>query len=157
MECGTPGIWVMYFIAMLGFTIPGQTISYDVPITVFSALVAVTVVSVGLLVVGFSRGGTGPLLIAGAVTGCGVASMHYIGMNAIRRCRAHGAHQRGMAGTGGMTGGQSAAAPARRTPGARHTAPPLRIFLLRSAGVGQLSTDRIHGAVAAGGWRWPCT
>jgi len=84
VSIGTTGIWVMHFIAMLGFTIPGQTIRYDVPVTVLSALVAVIVVSFGLLVVSLSRGGIGPLLIAGTITGCGVASMHYIGMDAMR-------------------------------------------------------------------------
>jgi NO-binding membrane sensor protein with MHYT domain len=83
VSIGTTGIWVMHFIAMLGFTIPGQTIRYDVSLTIFSALVAVIVVSAGLLVVSLSRGGIGPLLIAGAITGCGVASMHYIGMGAM--------------------------------------------------------------------------
>src|SRR6266566_7443111 len=70
LSIGTPGIWVMHFIAMLGFTIPGQTIRYNVPLTVLSALVAVIVVSFGLLVVSLSRGGIGPLLIAGTITGC---------------------------------------------------------------------------------------
>ena len=32
----TTGIWVMHFVAMLGFTIPGQTITYNVPVTIAS-------------------------------------------------------------------------------------------------------------------------
>ncbi|MGE5287325.1 MAG: MHYT domain-containing protein [Micromonosporaceae bacterium] len=84
LSIGIPGIWVMHFVAMLGFTIPGQTIRYDVPITILSALVAVAVVSVGLLIVGFGGQGHMPLLLGGLIIGFGVASMHYIGMAAMR-------------------------------------------------------------------------
>ena len=52
---GTTGIWVMHFIAMLGYTIPGMTIRYNVPITIPSMLIAVVVVFIGLLIVGFGR------------------------------------------------------------------------------------------------------
>jgi NO-binding membrane sensor protein with MHYT domain len=80
----TTGIWVMHFIAMLGFTIPGQTITYNVPVTLLSMLIALVVVGTGLFIVGFSRQGARPLLLGGLVVGLGVASMHYIGMAAIR-------------------------------------------------------------------------
>ena len=36
ISLGAAGIWSMHFIAMLGFTIPGQTILYNVPITIVS-------------------------------------------------------------------------------------------------------------------------
>jgi NO-binding membrane sensor protein with MHYT domain len=78
------GIWAMHFIAMLGFTIPGESIRYSVPVTILSMVIAIVVVGAGLFIVGFSRGGTGPLLLGGVVIGLGVASMHYIGMAAIR-------------------------------------------------------------------------
>ena len=84
ISIGTTGIWVMHFIAMLGFTIPGQTISYSVPVTILSMLIAVGVVSVGLLIVGFGGEGLGPLLLGGTIIGLGVASMHYLGMAAVR-------------------------------------------------------------------------
>ena len=81
----TTGIWVMHFIAMLGFEIPGQAIGYSVPVTLLSMLIALVVVGAGLFIVGFSRpGGAGPLMLGGLVVGLGVASMHYIGMAAIR-------------------------------------------------------------------------
>ncbi len=67
LSIGTTGIWVMHFIAMLGFTIPGETIHYNVPITILSMLIAVAIVCVG-----------------GLITGVGVASMHYTGMAAMR-------------------------------------------------------------------------
>src|SRR5262249_21631338 len=59
VSIGTTGIWVMHFIAMLGFTIPGQVITYNVPVTILSMLTAVAVVSGGLFIVGF--GGQGPV------------------------------------------------------------------------------------------------
>ena len=44
LSIGTTGIWVMHFIAMLGFAIPGETIRYNVPFTILSMLIAVVVV-----------------------------------------------------------------------------------------------------------------
>ena len=84
VSIGITGIWVMHFIAMLGFSIPGQTITYSVPVTILSMLIAVAVVSVGLLIVGFGGDGPGPLLLGGTIIGVGVASMHYMGMWAMR-------------------------------------------------------------------------
>jgi NO-binding membrane sensor protein with MHYT domain len=84
VSIGTTGIWVMHFIAMLGFTIPGQTITYNVPITILSMFIAVAIVCAGLLIVGFGGDGFRPLLLAGLITGLGVASMHYTGMAAMR-------------------------------------------------------------------------
>jgi NO-binding membrane sensor protein with MHYT domain len=85
LAIATTGIWVMHFIAMLGFAIPGQTIRYNVLITIVSMLIAVLVVGIGVFIVGFSRSETTwPLLIGGLILGLGVASMHYIGMAAIR-------------------------------------------------------------------------
>jgi NO-binding membrane sensor protein with MHYT domain len=84
VSIGTTGIWVMHFIAMLGFTIPGQTIRYSVTVTVASMLIAVTVVSIGLFIVGFGGDRTRPLLLGGLIIGCGVAIMHYLGMAAMR-------------------------------------------------------------------------
>jgi len=84
VSIGVAGIWGMHFIAMLGFSIPGQIIRYSVPVTIFSMLIAVVVVSIGLLVVGFGGDGLGPVLTGGLVIGLGVASMHYVGMSAMR-------------------------------------------------------------------------
>ena len=83
LAIGSTGIWVMHFIAMLGFTIPDQSIRYNVPITILSMVIAVVVVGIGVFIVGF-RQGTGPLLLGGVIIGCGVATMHYVGMSAIR-------------------------------------------------------------------------
>jgi NO-binding membrane sensor protein with MHYT domain len=80
---GSTGIWVMHFIAMLGFSIPGESIRYNVPVTILSMVIAVVVVGIGTFIVGF-REGTGALVLGGVIIGLGVASMHYIGMSAIR-------------------------------------------------------------------------
>jgi MHYT domain (predicted integral membrane sensor domain) len=62
LSIGTTGIWVMHFIAMLGFAIPGETIRYNVPFTILSMVIAVIVVGIGVFIVGFSRrAGNGPL------------------------------------------------------------------------------------------------
>src|SRR6201987_2470860 len=84
LAIGTTGIWVMHFIAMLGFAIPGEVIRYNVPFTILSMVIAVVVVGIGTFIVGFSRAGNGPLLLGGTIMGLGVASMHYLGMGAVR-------------------------------------------------------------------------
>jgi len=80
---GACGIWVMHFIAMLGFTIPGQTITYNVPVTIASMLLAIAVVGVGLFIVGYGDGSVARLVGGGVIVGIGVASMHYLGMAAM--------------------------------------------------------------------------
>src|SRR5690242_10268911 len=50
---GGTGIWVMHFVAMLGFSISGAPIRYDVPLTLASAVLAVVVVGAGLVIVVF--------------------------------------------------------------------------------------------------------
>lgn len=77
---GGIGIWVMHFIAMLGFQVEGVDIRFDVPLTLLSVVVAVVVVGAALFIVGFGNGSTRTLLGAGILAGLGVASMHYLGM-----------------------------------------------------------------------------
>src|SRR5215469_1963499 len=80
---GACGIWAMHFIAMLGFTIPGQQILYNVPLTIASMVLAVVVVGAGLFIVGYGDGSWPRLVAAGVLVGLGVASMHYLGMAAM--------------------------------------------------------------------------
>lgn len=84
VSIGAAGIWVMHFIAMLGYSVPGQTIRFNIPLTVLSMLIAVAVTMVGLFIVGFDPTSTPRLVIAGVITGVGVASMHYMGIAAMR-------------------------------------------------------------------------
>ena len=83
ISLGAAGIWSMHFIAMLGFTIPGQTIRYNVPLTIVSMLIEIAVVGIGLFIVGYGNGGLRPLLLGGVIVGIGVATMHYLGMQAM--------------------------------------------------------------------------
>src|SRR6478609_5237688 len=78
------GIWTMHFVAMLGFGVTGTDIRYDVPLTLLSLLIAMGVVGVGVFAVGYGRDSRRSLLVGGLTTGVGVASMHYMGMAALR-------------------------------------------------------------------------
>jgi NO-binding membrane sensor protein with MHYT domain len=84
---GAVGIWAMHFIAMLGFSVPGEPILYNVPETVGSMLLAVAVVGTGLFIVGFgdAQGSDrwARLVAGGVIIGVGVAAMHYMGMSAM--------------------------------------------------------------------------
>ncbi|MET7769824.1 MHYT domain-containing protein [Nocardia sp. NPDC005366] len=81
---GGTGIWVMHFIAMLGFSIQGSAIRFDVPLTLFSAGTSIVVVGIGLLLVVTPHPRLSALLAGGAITGFGVAGMHYTGMYAMK-------------------------------------------------------------------------
>ncbi|GIH74286.1 MHYT domain-containing protein [Planobispora longispora] len=80
LSIGGTGIWVMHFIAMMGFSVTGAQIRYDVLLTACSAILAVVVVGMGLFLVSYGGLKTGPLLGGGLLTGLGVAGMHYLGM-----------------------------------------------------------------------------
>lgn len=77
------GIWSMHFIAMLAFDM-GMPVSYDIPVTALSLVLAWAVTGIGFFVV--SRGSSSPLRLAaaGVLMGLGVATMHYTGMAAMR-------------------------------------------------------------------------
>jgi NO-binding membrane sensor protein with MHYT domain len=81
---GGTGIWLMHFMAMIGFDVPATVVRYDVPITIFSVVIAVLIVGFGLFVVGMGRPAIWKVLLGGVCTGLGVAAMHYTGMAAIR-------------------------------------------------------------------------
>jgi NO-binding membrane sensor protein with MHYT domain len=81
---GMMGVWVMHFIALLGFTIRGTPIRYNVPAAILSMLVAVAVVAVGLFIAGCQRGSSRNLLLAGMVTGAGIAATNFAGLAAMR-------------------------------------------------------------------------
>jgi NO-binding membrane sensor protein with MHYT domain len=81
---GGTGIWVMHFMAMLGFTVDGISIRYDLATTVASWLTAIVVVGIGLFIVGFGQPRPLKIMAGGLFTGVGVAAMHYTGMAAMR-------------------------------------------------------------------------
>jgi NO-binding membrane sensor protein with MHYT domain len=81
---GGTGIWVMHFIAMLGFGVDGADIRYDIPITVASALLAIAVVAAGLALANLGAPRPTKIMAGGLVAGLGVAGMHYTGMAAMQ-------------------------------------------------------------------------
>ena len=83
VSIGGIGIWVMHFVAMLGFTVSPGEIRYDLALTLVSLLLAVVVVAAGLFLVDRGAGRPVALLAGGGLTGVGVASMHYLGMRAV--------------------------------------------------------------------------
>ncbi|MDA3858172.1 MAG: LytTR family transcriptional regulator DNA-binding domain-containing protein [Roseovarius sp.] len=81
------GIWSMHFVAMLGLQLP-IPIYYDAMITLGSALVAILMVGLALLLLHFYQRTPLILTLAGAIVGLGVVAMHYIGMSGLELCRA---------------------------------------------------------------------
>ncbi|QIN82318.1 PAS domain S-box protein [Rubrobacter tropicus] len=77
------GIWSMHFTGMLAFKM-GMSVTYHVPTTLLSVVVAVAASGLALLVVARGLSGWLPLLVAGPVMGVGIAGMHYTGMAAMR-------------------------------------------------------------------------
>ncbi|OLT85649.1 MULTISPECIES: MHYT domain-containing protein [Mycobacterium] len=80
---GGVGIWLMHFIAMLGFTIPNSTVRYHLGWTIASAVIAIVAVFVGLITIG-REFELRRLLAGGVITGLAVAVMHYTGMWAVQ-------------------------------------------------------------------------
>jgi NO-binding membrane sensor protein with MHYT domain len=81
---GGTGIWVMHFMAMLGFSVPDSPVRYDVGLTVTSWIAAIVVSGAGLFIAGFGKKTSIiKVILGGMVTGSGVAIMHYFGMAAM--------------------------------------------------------------------------
>ncbi|WP_072802369.1 MHYT domain-containing protein [Rhodococcoides yunnanense] len=83
VSIGGIGIWLMHFIAMLGFSVNGSVTRYDLTWTILSALLAIGATLAGLLTIG-KKVNIWTLLIGGIVMGIAVNVMHYTGMNAVR-------------------------------------------------------------------------
>ncbi len=81
------GIWSMHFVAMLGLQLP-ILFYYDAAITLASALIAILIVAAALVLLHFRERSTGTIVFAGALVGCGILAMHYLGMSGLELCRA---------------------------------------------------------------------
>ncbi|AXI45779.1 carbon monoxide dehydrogenase [Sulfitobacter sp. SK012] len=81
------GIWSMHFVAMLGIQMP-ILFYYDAAITLASALLAILIVGTALLLLHFRERTPFTLSAAGAMVGCGILAMHYVGMAGLQLCRA---------------------------------------------------------------------
>ena len=77
------GIWSMHFVGMLAVRLP-IVISYDVLPTLISALLAILVVGLGLILLHFGVRTQRRIIAAGCLTGLGIVTMHYVGMSAVR-------------------------------------------------------------------------
>jgi two-component system sensor histidine kinase/response regulator len=77
------GIWAMHYIGMLAWNLPAG-VFYDWPTVLLSLLAAMLASGIALFVV--SRQAMGPfrMCVGGLFMGIGIASMHYIGMEAMR-------------------------------------------------------------------------
>ncbi len=78
------GIWATHFIAMLAYD-PIIGAGYNLVLTIVSLLIAVFITGAGLAAAlfKFGRWTAAAAAIGGAVVGCGIAAMHYIGMLAL--------------------------------------------------------------------------
>src|SRR5680860_477298 len=82
LSMGT-GIWSMHFIGMLAYRLP-IPMSYDIPITLLSMLIAVLVSGFALFIVSQGTLELRRLLGAGTLMGFGIVAMHYTGMTAMK-------------------------------------------------------------------------
>ena len=81
---GGTAIWSMHFVAMMGFSVVGTPIRYDVGLTTASAILAIVAVGIGLAIALFgSRAQNTRIVAGGIISGLGVAAMHYTGMAAM--------------------------------------------------------------------------
>ncbi|EWM40387.1 diguanylate cyclase domain protein [Bordetella holmesii 70147] len=77
------GIWSMHFVGMLAFSLP-ISLGYDLALTGLSLVIAICSSAFALWVV--TRSSLPRLRLVGAalLMGCGIAAMHYVGMEAMR-------------------------------------------------------------------------
>jgi NO-binding membrane sensor protein with MHYT domain len=84
LAIGGTAIWSMHFVAMMGFSVVGTPIRYDVGLTAASAIIAIVTVGIGLAIALMGKGAQNArILIGGVIAGLGVAAMHYTGMAAM--------------------------------------------------------------------------
>ena len=79
------GIWSMHFLAILAmrFNVP---VYFDVGETVASALFAILLAGLALLIMHFGVRTRAKALVSGAILGVGIVAMHYVGLSAIAGC-----------------------------------------------------------------------
>src|SRR5258705_314046 len=77
------GIWSMHYIGMLAFILP-IPVAYHWPTVLLSLLAAIVASVIALYVVSRQKMGTSRAVAGSVLMGAGIASMHYIGMDAMR-------------------------------------------------------------------------
>src|ERR1700751_1718761 len=77
------GIWSMHYIGMLAFILP-IPVAYHWPTVLLSLLAAILASVIALYVVSRQKMGASRAVVGSVLMGAGIASMHYIGMAAMR-------------------------------------------------------------------------
>jgi diguanylate cyclase len=79
------GIWSMHFVAMLAmrFDVP---VAYEVVRTIASALIAILLAGIALLIMHFTPRRPATIAASGGILGIGIVVMHYVGLSAIEGC-----------------------------------------------------------------------
>jgi len=79
------GIWSMHFVAMLAMRF-GVPVFYEVIETIASALIAILLAGLALLILHFGRRNRFAIVVAGTILGLGIVCMHYVGLSGIEGC-----------------------------------------------------------------------
>ncbi len=79
------GIWSMHFVAILAMRF-GIPVYFDVSETVASALIAMLMACLALLIVHFAQRTKVMIGLSGAILGLGITAMHFLGTSAIQGC-----------------------------------------------------------------------
>src|SRR5262249_12266442 len=78
------GVWSMHFIGMLAFSLPGVPLTYSVPTTIISLLIAIGISGFALSVANQDQLNLNRLAASSVLMGAGISAMHYAGMSAIQ-------------------------------------------------------------------------
>jgi diguanylate cyclase len=79
------GIWSMHFVAMLAMRFD-TPVAYDLVLTTASALIAILIAGMSLLIMHFATRRPVTITASGALLGIGIAVMHFVGLSAIEGC-----------------------------------------------------------------------
>src|SRR5438105_15034614 len=82
------GIWSMHYIGMLAFVLP-IPVAYHWPTVLLSLLAAILASAIALYVVSRQQMSAFRALTGSVLMGAGIASMHYVGMAAMRSSAMH--------------------------------------------------------------------
>ena len=77
------GIWSMHFIGMLAFTMPNMNMAFELNWTLLSFFVAVMASALALILLSYQEINWARLGAGGVILGFAIASMHYLGMQAM--------------------------------------------------------------------------
>lgn len=82
------GIWTMHFVGMLAFSM-SMPMTYDLPLTTVSLVIAIIASAFAFFLIKNDQVTRTPLIAGGILLGLGIASMHYVGMLAMRGMTIH--------------------------------------------------------------------